>query len=102
VAVATLQQVVNKLNEAEFLGRNIRIDGHTDDTPIKHSKVFHKSNWDLSAKRALTVLRFLESQGVASERLSFAGYGSFKPLDKGKGDRARTRNRRVEIVLYEN
>jgi flagellar motor protein MotB len=95
-----LKTLMTELNKPEFAGRLVCIEGHTDDAPIKRSG--HASNWDLSAKRALAVLRFLEAEGIASERLSFAGYGQFKPLEKGSGKRVRARNRRVELVLYEN
>lgn len=92
-----LARVMTELNKPEFAGQVIRIDGHTDDTPIKRSG--HGSNWDLSAKRALAVLHFFEQSGIASDRLCFAGYGPYRPLDEGKTKQARSRNRRVEIVL---
>jgi chemotaxis protein MotB len=97
---AVLQRLMTELNKPEYAGRQISIEGHTDDTPIKRSG--HKSNWDLAAKRSLAVLHFLESKGIASSRLAFAGYGPHKPLDDGKSKQAKARNRRVEIVLYEN
>ncbi len=95
-----LKKLKAELNKPEFADRMVCVEGHTDDAPIKRSG--HASNWDLSSKRALAVLRFLEAEGIASERLSFSGYGQFKPLEKGSGKRVRARNRRVEIVLYEN
>jgi len=92
-----LSEVMAELNKPEFLGQAIRVEGHTDDTPIKRSG--HGSNWDLSAKRALAVLHHLEQSGVASDRLCFAGYGQHRPLEPGQTKDARSRNRRVEIVL---
>lgn len=94
-----LKRVIGKLNGGKYKNRHIKIEGHTDKAPIRRSG--HKSNWDLSSKRALAVLHFLEKNGISSKRLSFSGYGPFQPFDQGKGKRALARNRRVEIVLFE-
>lgn len=94
-----LRRVVQELNTSRFRGTKIRIEGHTDDMPIKRSG--HKSNWSLSSKRALAVLHYLEKSGIASKRLAFAGYGPYKPMKPGKSKRARAKNRRVEIVLFD-
>lgn len=79
--------------------KKVRVEGHTDATPIKRSK--HESNWALSAKRALAVLHYLESKGILSSQLSFAGYGPHKPIESGKGKKALARNRRVEVLLVD-
>lgn len=79
--------------------KKVRVEGHTDTTPIKRSK--HESNWALSAKRALAVLHYLESKGIASSQLSFAGYGPHKPIESGQGKKALARNRRVEVLLVD-
>jgi len=94
-----LSKVARMLNSPKYRGAEVRIDGHTDDTPIRRTKRSNKSNWNLSAKRALTVLHYLEQKGIGSKRLSFAGYGEHKPLIPGKSKRARAKNRRVEIVV---
>ena len=94
-----IERLVTELNGPKYQGRQVRIEGHTDDTPIKRSG--HDSNWDLSAKRALAVLHHLEEKGIPSSRLCFSGYGPHKPLDSGTDTKAKSRNRRVEIVLFE-
>lgn len=77
----------------------IRIEGHTDNLPI-HTKEF-PSNWELSAARAISVLRYFVSKGVPSSRLSAVGYGEFHPLVPNTSPENRAKNRRVEIyILY--
>ena len=81
-----------------FPDNNIRIEGHTDNVPIR-SRQF-PSNWELSSSRALAVLRFLVDQSkIDPGRLSAAGYGEYQPV--GPNDTAKTRklNRRVDIVI---
>ena len=75
----------------------LRIDGHTDNVPIK--SVQFGSNWDLSAARAISVVRYLATQGVPEERLAAAGFGEFQPLEAGNSAAARGRNRRIELKL---
>lgn len=96
---AVLNRLLVELNKPDYAKRMISVEGHTDDTPIKRSG--HVSNWDLSSKRALAVLHYLDKQGIDGERLTFAGFGPHKPLDTGTTKKARSRNRRVEIVLYD-
>jgi chemotaxis protein MotB len=76
---------------------DVRIEGHTDDLPI-HTAAF-PSNWELSAVRATTVLRYFIGQGVTPSRLAAVGYGAENPLVPNTSDSARARNRRVEIVI---
>ncbi|GIK98814.1 MAG: flagellar motor protein MotB [Alphaproteobacteria bacterium] len=75
----------------------LRVDGHTDRRPISTAQF--KSNWELSTARAISVVRFLESQGVPSRRLVAAGFGEYQPLDEGSGEEAWRRNRRIELKL---
>jgi chemotaxis protein MotB len=78
---------------------NIRVLGHTDDRPLKSSARF-ADNWDLSAARALTVVRFLhEKLGVLPERLSAVGCGQFLPVADNNTADGRSLNRRIEIIL---
>ncbi len=76
---------------------NIGIEGYTDNVPIKYSK--WKSNWELSAHRALSVLEYLETQGVSPQRLSASGYGEYHPVASNDTAEGRQMNRRVEIVI---
>jgi chemotaxis protein MotB len=75
----------------------IRVEGHTDNVPIKSSRF--ASNWDLSAARAIAVAKFLASSGVPEERLGATGYGEHRPLASNADAAGRARNRRIEIVL---
>lgn len=75
----------------------LRVDGHTDTVPISTSQF--KSNWELSAARAISVVKYLTQQGVPPERLAAAGFGEYQPIDPGRGEEARARNRRIELKL---
>jgi chemotaxis protein MotB len=77
----------------------LRVDGHTDDDPIR-SAAF-QSNWELSAARAIAVVRLLIDNGVSPNRLVAAGFGEFQPIDPGDSEEAKARNRRIELKLTE-
>ncbi|WP_193174959.1 peptidoglycan -binding protein [Oricola nitratireducens] len=77
----------------------LRVDGHTDNVPISGGRF--KDNWDLSAARAISVVKFLIGQGVSPQRLVAAGFGEYQPLDPADTDEARARNRRIELKLTE-
>src|SRR5664279_5239638 len=77
----------------------LRVDGHTDIRPIT-GPVF-KSNWDLSAARAIAVVKYLASKNIAPEHLVAAGFGEYQPIDTAKTDDAYQRNRRIEFKLTE-
>ncbi len=75
----------------------LRIDGHTDSDPIR-TKQF-PSNWELSSARAIAVVQKLIEQGLPAKRLVAAGFGQYQPLDVGKDEIAKRRNRRIELKL---
>lgn len=75
----------------------LRIEGHTDNVPIHNSR--YPSNWELSTARALTVLKFMNAQGVDPARLSAAGYGEFRPIAPNDTPEHRMLNRRVELYV---
>jgi chemotaxis protein MotB len=75
----------------------LRVDGHTDSNPI--ATVRFPSNWELSAARAISVVRFLVSQDIPAERLVAAGFGQHHPVDDGSDEIAHRRNRRIEMKL---
>jgi chemotaxis protein MotB len=77
----------------------LRVDGHTDVRPI--NGVQFKSNWDLSAARAISVVQYLISKGVSPQRLVAAGFGEFQPIDTDRTEEAYGRNRRIELKLTE-
>jgi len=88
---------------AEVLNTTVRdlsvgIEGHTDNDPIKRSG--WKSNWELSAARALSVLHYMEDEhGIDPLRLSATGYGEHHPIMSNDSKEGKQKNRRVEIVI---
>jgi chemotaxis protein MotB len=77
----------------------LRVDGHTDVRPV--SGATFKSNWELSAARAISVVQYLVSKGISPQRLVAAGFGEFQPIDPGNTEDAYSRNRRIELKLTE-
>jgi chemotaxis protein MotB len=77
----------------------LRIDGHTDRRPISNDQF--ASNWELSAARAISVVRYAVAQGIPANRLAAAGFADNQPLDPGDGEEAYRRNRRIELKLTE-
>jgi len=78
----------------------LRVDGHTDDRPLSGTGRF-RDNWELSASRAISVVKFLIANGVPANRLVAAGFGEYQPLDETGTQEARDRNRRIELKLTE-
>ena len=76
-----------------------RIDGHTDKRPIQSAQF--RSNWELSASRAISVVRYLIAKGVSPQRLAAAGFGEFQPIDQAESPDALARNRRIELKVTE-
>jgi chemotaxis protein MotB len=78
----------------------IRIEGHTDNVPIKTTK--YDSNWELSTARAAAVVIYLvNTVGIDAARLSAAGYGEFHPRGPNTTAEGRARNRRVDLVILD-
>jgi chemotaxis protein MotB len=75
----------------------LRVDGHTDRQPISSAR--YPSNWELSAARAMSVVKYLITQGLPPQRLAATGFGEFQPIDAGKGPASNARNRRIEMRL---
>jgi len=75
----------------------LRVDGYTDKRPINTPEF--PSNWELSAARAITVVKYLVSQGVSEQHLVPAGFGDSRPLDPGDTPEAYAKNRRIEFKL---
>ncbi len=75
----------------------LRVDGHTDKRPINTPEF--PSNWELSAARAITVVKYLVAQGVSAQHLVPAGFGDSRPIDTGDTDEALAKNRRIEFKL---
>ena len=77
--------------------REIGIEGHTDNQPIKYSG--WESNWELSTARATSVLHYMVGKGIEPERLSATGFGEYRPVASNWSKEGREKNRRVEIVI---
>ncbi|MBZ5488583.1 OmpA family protein [Halomonas aquamarina] len=98
VLTAQGQDVVESLIDvlATFDGQ-ISVEGHTDDIPIATPRF--PSNWELSAGRAIAVMRHLERQGVAISRMRAVGYADTQPMESNATPAGRAANRRVELLL---
>jgi chemotaxis protein MotB len=75
----------------------LRVDGHADHQPIEKGR--WGSNWELSAGRAITVVKLLIADGIAPNRLAATGFGDNQPLDPADTPEAYAKNRRIEIRL---
>ena len=75
----------------------LRVDGHADRQPIEGSR--WGSNWELSAGRAITVVKRLIADGVPPARLAATGFGDNQPLDPADTQEAYAKNRRIELRL---
>ncbi|MBN1759563.1 MAG: flagellar motor protein MotB [Chitinispirillaceae bacterium] len=94
--ISVLSQIAEIIGRVD--GTQIRVEGHTDDIPI-HTREY-PSNWELSAARALNVVKFLASRGnIAPARLSAIGYGEYRPLVPNTSVKNRVQNRRIEIFV---
>jgi chemotaxis protein MotB len=78
----------------------LRVDGHTDNVPLSGTGRY-PDNWALSSARAISVVKYLISQGVPADRLVAAGFGEFQPIDPANTPEARANNRRIELKLTE-
>ncbi|RLB90642.1 MAG: peptidoglycan -binding protein, partial [Deltaproteobacteria bacterium] len=91
----TLLQISRKIPKK--INWILRIDGHTDRVPIQNEKF--ASNWELSAARAVSVVRFLSQKGIPEKRMAAAGFSKYHPIDTADTPEAYKKNRRIEIKL---
>jgi chemotaxis protein MotB len=97
---ATINELdhVKSVVQQRYGGMLIDVVGHTDTDPIKKSK--WKDNWQLSAERALAVLRYLNSKGISAKQIRAVAAGSSRPVASNKSSSGKSKNRRVEIVVH--
>ena len=96
--LAVLKRVVEILKGVT--DKTIRVEGHTDNVPIGGALAKrYPTNWDLSAARALTVTRYLESEGIEPALLSAAAFGEHQPVADNDTPEGRAKNRRIAIIL---
>ena len=76
----------------------LMISGFTDDRQVRDGNSQFADNWELSARRALTVTRSLIADGVPAASVFAAAFGSQQPVGSNADEAGRARNRRVEIA----
>lgn len=94
----TLDAIASNV-QGEYAGKDILVFGHTDDRPIQKSG--WKDNYQLSAERALAVVRYFKDSGVAPARLVACGCGEHRPRVPNSSPGSRATNRRVEIFALD-
>ena len=97
-AYKVLEKVATVVNGQPEM--DVMIEGHTDDTPIKADNKVLQDNWDLSVKRATSVVKIITTNSrTEPSRLTAAGRGEYVPLSTENTSEARKRNRRIEVIL---
>ena len=91
---------VAELLRTQYVDGAIRVEGHTDNQPIRKTKKLYKTNWELASARALSVVHYLTDEcGVSPKRIHAAAYGKHHPVSGNDTSAGRAKNRRVEIVI---
>ena len=83
-----------------YSSKQVDVVGHTDTDPIVKTKNLWKDNWDLSAGRALTVMRYLVDRGVSPKDIRGVACGQSRPVASNASAAGKAKNRRVEIVVH--
>ncbi len=91
-----LDRVIDVLKK-DYPDRRIVVEGHTDNTPYNDPAKY--SNWELSAERAIAVLRYMIGKGIKPENISIAAFGEFSPIADNATEDGRKQNRRAVIVV---
>ena len=95
---AEAQPVIRSLGEAlRSFPNSIRVEGHTDNVPLAGG--MFRSNWELSAARAASVVHLLVDGGVDPRRLSVVAYGEYRPVVPNATPDGRNANRRVVLTI---
>ncbi|MEN3044957.1 MAG: OmpA family protein [Candidatus Hydrothermales bacterium] len=80
--------------------KEIELQVHTDNEPIKTKKELFPTNWELSARRGTEIVRFLITKGnIPPERIYVSAFGSSRPLSTENSEDAKKKNRRLEILI---
>jgi chemotaxis protein MotB len=96
-ATSTELDHIRSVLQEKYSGKQIDVVGHTDSDPIKKSK--WKDNWELSAQRALSVVRYLIDRGLPQDKVKAVGCGEARPITSNASVSGKAKNRRVEIVV---
>ena len=95
---AILDKLVPTLQDAT--DHRIEIEGYTDTVPVgRHLRGKYKTNWELSAARAASVVEYLQKKGVDPSRMTAAGHGQYQPAADNTTSEGRAQNRRTDIDL---
>lgn len=94
---AAVPALVSLANALQPFPNPIRVEGHTDDIPIRTLQF--PSNWELSSARASSVVQLFDRQGITPDRLAVIGYGEHRPVADNATPSGRNANRRVVIVV---
>ena len=97
-ARVVLEKVADLIRQPSFADKNIRIEGHTDNSPTDPDGPW-VTNWNLSVSRALNVLDYLVDFGANPQKLSVVGYGEYQPISNNDTEEERSKNRRVDIII---
>jgi chemotaxis protein MotB len=98
--------VVNAIKESKFKDYIVKVEGHTDNIPIRTKS--YQSNWELSAHRATNVVKYFISQGIEKKRIRAIAMADSFPLypnitESGNPDKKnQAKNRRIEIYIHRN
>jgi chemotaxis protein MotB len=96
-----LKEFAAIVKSAEASTLDVIVVGHTCSTPIAkpETRREHKTNWHLSAHRAISVMKMLAQEQVPSTRMGVMGYGEYRPIADNATKEGKAKNRRVEIYL---
>lgn len=92
-----LSSLIEALKNKNY--KEIRVEGHTDNTPIKG---IYPSNWELSTARASDAVRFMISQGLNRSKVAAVGYADTRPIADNNSKENKAKNRRIEITIVGN
>ena len=97
----SLKEFAGIVNSDDGSGFDVIVVGHTCTTPIRRAATLaeHKTNWHLSAHRAISVMNIMAERKVATTRMGVMGYGEYRPIADNSSKEGKARNRRVEIYL---
>ena len=99
----TISNVLKDISQKipEDINWVLRVDGHTDKTPVSQNSIF-KDNWELSQARSLSVVKYMISKHeIDPKRMSAAGFGEHQPISFSDSKEDLAKNRRIEFKLTE-
>jgi len=101
-SIAILNYLGEFLIEPEFESKHVRIEGHTDTTPVGRNSRY-ETNWELSVARSASGVRYLiEELNLDPQRFSAAGYGEYQPVAPNDTPENKAKNRRIDIVILKS